>query len=116
MVEVLLADQAVSARISVVTWVEFKLRMTELRLPQSETDEIFAIYSELLQGCLPLTTDCASEAFRLRKAMRLPLVDALIAGTAAAHRSILVHRDKHMREIPERFVKQLRLPDKPECH
>jgi len=43
---------------------------------------------------------------------RLSLVDAMIAGCAAAHDLTLVHRDRHMDAIPANQVTVLRLPDR----
>jgi predicted nucleic acid-binding protein len=41
---------------------------------------------------------------------RLPLVDALIAGTARAFNAVLVHRDPHLARIPRALVAQVVLP------
>ena len=43
--------------------------------------------------------------------MRLPLAAALIAGCAAQHNAVLVHRDSHLSALPARIVRILRLPD-----
>jgi predicted nucleic acid-binding protein len=38
---------------------------------------------------------------------RIPLVDALIAGTARACNAVLVHRDPHLARIPREVVGQV---------
>ena len=63
---------------------------------------------------MSLDADATLAAIRIRRAspVRLPMVDALIAGCAAAAGLTLVHRDFHMDAIPASELKMLRLPDK----
>lgn len=43
---------------------------------------------------------------------RLPMIDGLIAATAAVHGLTLVHRDPHLAAIPAGVLKQIKLPEK----
>lgn len=94
------------------SWVEFHTRLREL-VPDAEfRDSAFRQYTTALTCFLPLDAAATTAAIRLREASpgRLPLADALIAGTALAAGLILVHRDPHFDPVPN--LKTLRLPDK----
>ena len=53
-------------------------------------------------------------AIELRRSStnRIPLVDSLIAGSAFAHKMVLVHRDGHMEKIEDAPQKVIALPNK----
>jgi len=94
------------------SWVEFHTRLREL-VPDSEFRKTaFDQYTTSLTCLLPLDAAAATAAIRLRESSpgRLPLADALIAGSALAADLILVHRDPHFDPVPD--LKTLRLPDK----
>ena len=96
------------------SWAELERRLRDLIPDQKEADRIWRHYTQSLCGMLPLDQSAVLAAIRIRRCAltRLPLIDALIAGTATAHGLILVHRDLHMDSIPENEIKVLRLPDK----
>jgi len=93
-------------------WVEFHTRLRELIPDREFRDAAFRQYTCELTSFLPLDSQAAAAAIRLREETpgRLPLADALIAGTAHAANLTLVHRDPHFDPIPG--LKVLRLPDK----
>ena len=94
------------------TWVEFHTRLRVLVPDAAFRVTAFHQYTTVLTTFLPLDAAAAAAAIRLREETpgRLPLADALIAGTAFAAGLILVHRDPHFDPVPG--LKTLRLPDK----
>jgi predicted nucleic acid-binding protein len=96
------------------TWVELDSRLRELVPEAAEAARVFRLYTQELGGFLPIDASACRSAIsvKLSTAVRLPLVDALIAGCAAAAGLTLVHRDPHFNSIPARVLKQLRLADK----
>jgi predicted nucleic acid-binding protein len=57
---------------------------------------------------VPASEEIALRAVAIRRASasRIPAVDALIAGTAAVHGAVLVHRDPHFLAIPMELLRQ----------
>jgi predicted nucleic acid-binding protein len=94
-----------------ITAIEFWSRLKHLgsadRYPQ-EWAEFDAILSPL-----PVNADVVNRAMDIRQAcdQRLPMVDLLIAATAAHANLTLVHRDPHFLVIPEEMLKQRFLDD-----
>ena len=111
-VETLLARGPDTVALAAPTWVEFHTRIRELVDDAEERERVFGQYTRSLCSLLPLDAKASLAAIRLRTAApgRLPLADALIAGTADAAGLVLVHRDPHFDSIPG--LKVLRLPDK----
>ncbi len=101
-------------RISVMSWLEFHVRLDELHPDPDEREEILACYAELLDDPVPVTKEVAVTACDLRRraARRIPNADALIAATAKLERATLVHRDPHLEILPQNVVKQIVLPGK----
>jgi len=95
-------------------WVELDGRLRQWITDAAEHRRIFHLYTELTSLFVPVDEAAVRAANRIRRscAGRLPLVDALIAGCAAAHGLVLVHRDRHMDGIPASEITPLRLPDK----
>ena len=60
---------------------------------------------------IPVDAGLAMAAWELRGEIgaRIPIADALIAATARAAGAILVHNDRHLAQIPETLVPQIRL-------
>lgn len=110
----LLAGGSEVACLAAPSWAELERRLAELIPDPKEAERIWRHYTQSLCGMLSLDQEAALAAIRIRRRalQRIPLVDALIAGTAAFHGLILVHRDLHMDSIPAATVKSLRLPDK----
>jgi len=94
--------------------VELDRCLGELIGDEREAERVLRQYTRDLCGLIILDEAATLSAIRIRKACpsRLPLVDSLIAGCAASHGSILVHRDPHLDAIPADRLKMLRLPDK----
>jgi predicted nucleic acid-binding protein len=113
-VESLLFMGSSSVALASPTWAELDKRLTELVPDPAEAARVFRHYTRTLCSLVPVDEAAALAAIRIRRAClaRLPVVDALIAGCAAAHGLTLVHRDKHMDDIPAAQVVTLRLPDK----
>ena len=82
------------------------------RLKAEGNDAVFEqqwqIYRPLFRMVYPLDWEVTQKAIALRRASaaRLPLVDSLIAATAAVHGAVLVHRDAHFRSIPGEMLRQ----------
>ena len=100
------------ARISVVTWLEFKVRLDEVHPDADARREILDCYAELLDDPEPVTKEVAGAAYDLRyqAVLRIPNADALIAATAMLEGATLVHRDPHLSAIPPKLVRQIVLP------
>jgi predicted nucleic acid-binding protein len=111
-VEELLARGPGHIALAAPSWVEFHTRLRELVPDPGFRDAAFRQYTTELTTFLPLDSPATSAAIRLREETpgRLPLADAMIAGTAHAADLTLVHRDPHFDAIPG--LKMLRLPDK----
>jgi predicted nucleic acid-binding protein len=94
------------------SWVEFHTRLRELVEEPEIVESTFRHYTESLTTLIALDESAVRAAMRLRAATpgRLPLADALIAGTAAAADIVLVHRDTHFDAIPG--LKAMKLPEK----
>jgi predicted nucleic acid-binding protein len=114
LVETILDRFPGEARISVVTWLEFKLRLDEIHSDAEVCREILACYAELLDDPEPVSKEVAGAAYDLRRraTRRIPNVDALIAATAILQGATLVHRDPHLSALPPKLVKQIVLPAK----
>ncbi|CAN5447613.1 hypothetical protein BH23VER1_BH23VER1_08300 [soil metagenome] len=111
-VEALLASGPGGVALAAPTWVELQSRLRTFVPDAHERERVFDLYTRQLCAFLPIDRAACSAAIRLRDAapQRLPLVDALIAGTAHAAGLVLVHRDPHLDSIPG--LKTVRLPDK----
>ena len=96
------------------TWVELARKLDGLVSDAAEAERIFRHYTGTLCSLVPVNEAAALAAIRIHRAspIRLPMVDALIAGCAASAGLTLVHRDAHMDAIPTSELKRLRLPDK----
>ena len=94
------------------TWVELHTRLHEILGGGPEMEAVFHDYTAVLTRMLPVDEAAIRAAIRLRTLTpgRLPLSDALIAGTASAAGLILVHRDAHFDTVPDLEI--LRLLDK----
>ncbi len=113
-VDALLAQGPDKIALAAPTWAELDRRLVELVPDTTEAARVFRLYTQTLCALIPLDEKATLAAIRLRRNARerLPLVDALIAGCAAANGLILVHRDPHLGAIPTKELKTLRLPDK----
>ncbi len=97
--------------LSSVSLAEMARRLRELAMPEEELWQLIADYEGLASEIVPVDSGIArrSDLITRRATTRLPLADALIAACAASRDAVLVHRDAHMRTIPETEVRQLDL-------
>lgn len=79
---------------------------------EPEFYEILESYRQLFNRILPIDEAVVLRAITLQEsaAQRLPVLDSLIAATAARHEAILVHRNAHFLSIPDDLLTQLPLP------
>lgn len=110
-VAALLADGREQNAVCCISAIEFWSRLKHLgaveRYPQ-EWAEIESIVSTL-----PVNPDVVNRALDIRKACdeRIPMVDLLIAATAAHAGLTLVHRDPHFLVIPKDVLRQRSLDE-----
>jgi len=98
--------------ISVLTAAELRIRLSSELTENPATDSAISRYLNELTVNLPVDRAVAECAWELETAAsgRLPLVDAIIAATARSIGATLVHRDPHLRAIPEGLLAQIELP------
>lgn len=113
-VERLLETPGDKLAICILTWVEFEIFLHRSTYTAKEKARILSIYRSALGNPLPVDEKVGREALAIRKALgtRVPLTDLLIAACAKANGFDLVYRDKHLADIPEDLLGQLRLPAK----
>ncbi len=113
-VENLLEEFSEDTYISVMSWLEFQVRLKEIYPNAGARREILACYTELLNEPEPVTQEVVRVALEIRAqaSRRIPNADAIIAATAKLHGAALVHRDPHYAAIPERALRQIMLPGK----
>jgi predicted nucleic acid-binding protein len=104
------ADEA-EIIVASVSLTEFGRRLRDLGAPEALVQETLANYQLLCAEVVPVDTAVALAALTIgwRTPRRLPLVDALIAAVAQARAAVLVHRDEHMRAIPNELLPQTEL-------
>ena len=90
------------ADVTVVSWLEQRIRLDLLQVQPSIVEEDVALAAG------------TKEAYRIRRASptRLPALDSLIAGAARTHGLRHLHRDNHFRTIPSRLLAEEILPTK----
>ena len=98
MVERLWQDSGNRVAICILTLPELKGRLAEEVPDRHEVERAFSQYVDELTASLVVDRKAAQSAMLLRESVdvRLPLVDAVIAGCAHAHSVVLVHRDPHL--------------------
>jgi predicted nucleic acid-binding protein len=113
-VERLLEASGDKLAICILTWVEFEIFLSRSGYTAKEKARILSIYRGALGNPLPVDEKVGREALVIREALgtRIPLTDLLIAACAKANGFQLVYRDKHLADIPEDLLGQLRLPAK----
>jgi predicted nucleic acid-binding protein len=89
-----------------VSLAEFGRRLRDLGATAEEAEVPPSSYQLLFSEVLVVDTAAAKAAFGIgcRTPQRLPLIDALIAACAQTWSAVLVHRDQHMRAIPEEVL------------
>lgn len=113
-VERLLETSGDKLAICILTWVEFEIFLNRSAYTAKEKAQILSIYRAALGSPLPVDEKVGREALAIREALgtRIPLTDLLIAACAKANGFELVYRDKHLADIPDNLLRQLRLPAK----
>lgn len=98
--------------ISAVSVTELRTRLAAEGVEATEAERAAHIYLDELTTCIPVDRAVAEMAWQIRVLSpdRLPLADALIAATARAAGAVLVHRDRHMAQIPHGLIQQVVLP------
>lgn len=103
----ILFDERVAVGLTVLSAAELWSR---LRAEGAEAafEPAWAKLTTIASEVIPVTLPIVLNANRLRAASRarLPLVDALIAATAAERDALLLHRDPHFTSIPAKLVRQ----------
>lgn len=110
-VQALFEQEATQLYLSVLSLPEFGRRLYDLGASPQEVTETLSNYRLLFDELLPIDELTALKALEIARAAadRLPLVDALIAATAAQAQAVLVHRDQHMNAIPRAILETLDL-------
>jgi predicted nucleic acid-binding protein len=110
----LLAGGPEAVALAAPAWAELDRRLGELIPDPAEAHRIRLLYTRDLCALVPLDEAAANAAIHLQQtaSRRIPLIDALIAGCAAARNLTLVHRDEHLDAIPSAHLATLRLPAK----
>lgn len=113
-VEHLLETSGDKLAICILTWVEFEIFLNRSAYTAKEKARILSIYRGALGSPLPVDEKVGREALAIREALgtRIPLTDLLIAACAKCNGFDLVYRDKHLADIPDHLLGQLRLPAK----
>ena len=114
-VSVLFSENPAQLAVCVITWFEMRGALERCGVASHLVDRALDLYRELPLSSLSVTEPVVDRAVQLRgaAARRLPLADALIAGCAAVHGMVLVHRDAHFDALPADSVKRHRLQDPP---
>jgi predicted nucleic acid-binding protein len=94
---------------------EFARRLCELGVTDEEARRAAEGYQDLLDEVVPIDESVALAAFDLGRLVpkRIPLADALIAAAARERNACLVHRDRHMAQIPAPLNEQINLAEEP---
>lgn len=91
--------------------LELAGKLTAKGLKPVEVHDVLDGYRAVLTREYPVDPAVVNAAIRLRETTRprLPAMDALIAGCAAAHHATLVHADAHFDTIPPSELRTRRL-------
>jgi len=108
------ADPENEIGLCVLSLPELKTRLLEEVRDQEEIDRAFKLYADELTVSLGVNRAVAELAIELRglSRTRLPLVDSIIAATAACRSATLVHCDPHLAGIPQDRLRQIYLASK----
>jgi predicted nucleic acid-binding protein len=112
-VQALFHDGTAVLMLAAPSLLEMETSLTTRIRDDAQREALTEHYGGLLAQVVPVDRTAVLAAIALRNAAtkRLPAVDAMIAGCAAANDAILVHRDPHFDAIPASRLKTLRLPD-----
>ena len=100
---------ASEAWVAAVTWLEVAIVMERLGVG----DKPLAFYRRTMAGTVDISGEVVDAAMAIRHASpkRIPAIDSLIAGAAKVRGFRLIHRDKHLAQIPQETLAHTRLPD-----
>jgi predicted nucleic acid-binding protein len=114
-VQALFESDTAEIIIASVSLTEFGRRLRALGATAEQTEQTLANYELLFDSVASVDVAAAFAALAISNhtPQRLPLVDALIAGTAQVKQAVLVHRDEHMRAIPGELLPQIDLGSLP---
>lgn len=107
-VQSLFEDENAQLLIASPTLTELGRRLLSLGATATEVAETVSAYQALFHAVIAIDETVALAALAVGQSAvrRLPLIDALIAGTAQVQSAILVHRDEHMAGIPINVLRQ----------
>lgn len=107
-VQALMASDDAEILAANVSIPELGRRLDALGVPQAEVDAVLDGYMLLLSEIVAIDAEIALNALALgrRTPGRMPLVDTLIAAAAQARQAVLVHRDAHLRAVPDTDLRQ----------
>ena len=94
-----------------VSVAEFGQKLREMGQTQEEIERTIHLHLPLFTCVEKVDEAIALTSLRLihSMAVRLPMIDSLIATTALVHKACLVHKDKHMAAIPPEVLPTLNL-------
>jgi predicted nucleic acid-binding protein len=100
-----------SILIASISITEFSRRMVDLGAIEHEIDAAMMAYGRLFAEVVTIDHHIAKAAFQLgqRASSRLPMVDSLIAASAASRNAMLIHRDPHFQSLAENLLLQEKL-------
>ncbi|MCS6828451.1 MAG: PIN domain-containing protein [Caldilinea sp.] len=101
-VQALFEQEDVTLYLCVLSLPEFGRRLYDLGASPDDVSEALLAYCALFDELLPIDEQVVHKALEISRAApaRLPLIDALIAASAALRQACLVHRDRHLSAVP----------------
>ncbi len=111
-VQSIFEDESAELFVASITFTEFVRRLAALGVDATEITLVWRDYA-LMFEVVNVDLEVASRAFALTQIAdeRIPLVDSLILAVAQFKNATCVHRDAHMRSVPQKIVAQLYLDD-----
>ena len=106
-IQALFSDPASMVLLTAPVLLELNNALKRKGIAELERHRIVTLYATRLAEVLPVDLKAVLAAIAIRDASptRLPAMDALIAGCAAAHGAVLVHRDPHFDTVPAHLLK-----------
>ena len=104
-------DPAHEILICALSLAEFGRKLGELGKDAPEVETLLNDFLPMFSGIVDTDQAVAMASLRLLDQVpsRLPLADSLIAAAALTRSACLMHRDKHLADIPEQILPQVSL-------
>ena len=108
-VQAIIADEANDILLSAVSLFELA-GVLKMNGSADQIPVYWEAYRQIAE-VVPVDAALAMGAWDLREEVgeRIPIADAIIAATARQRGATLVHRDKHLAQIPETMIPQIRI-------